>query len=479
MKKQGLNPVFPTYEYIPDGEPYVFGDRLYVYGSHDKFNGEAFCMNDYVCWSAPIHDLADWRYEGIIYRKVQDPQWSEGSYLYAPDITVGPDGRYYLYYALNTTTNMAVAVADNPVGPFEYYGRVHYPDGRILGDGPKDVFQFDPGVLVDDDGRVWLYTGFGLNAPKEIIAQRFGEHQIDGAYCVELAQDMLTVKAEPRCIVPQYKNAMGTEFEKHPFFEASSIRKINGLYYFVYSSTWCHELCYAVSQYPDRDFKAGGPIVSNGDIGLEDWTLEHSANYIGNNHGGMVQVNGQWYIFYHRHTNYHSYSRQCCAEKIYFAEDGSIPQVEMTSCGLNMGDLQGEGYYSAAHACRLYALSGTSYIDRSARHRQDHPTFTQDGPDREDEENQYITNMKNGAVAGFKYFDLRNTDAISVTARGGSGTMLVWDKPGQKLLATVALTEGQSIPAAITGGTAHSGLFFELQSENAIDFVGFTLYTKE
>ena len=37
MKQQVFNPYLPSWEYIPDGEPYVFGDRVYVYGSHDSF----------------------------------------------------------------------------------------------------------------------------------------------------------------------------------------------------------------------------------------------------------------------------------------------------------------------------------------------------------------------------------------------------------------------------------------------------------
>ena len=93
MKKQGLNPYLPSWEYIPDGEPYVFNGRVYVYGSHDRFNGHAYCLNDYVCWSAPVDDLADWRYEGVIYKKTDDPLNPDGSMcLYAPDVTVGPDG---------------------------------------------------------------------------------------------------------------------------------------------------------------------------------------------------------------------------------------------------------------------------------------------------------------------------------------------------------------------------------------------------
>ena len=45
-KRQAFNPYLPSWEYIPDGEPHVFGDRVYVYGSHDKFNAPIFCVND-------------------------------------------------------------------------------------------------------------------------------------------------------------------------------------------------------------------------------------------------------------------------------------------------------------------------------------------------------------------------------------------------------------------------------------------------
>ena len=96
MKKQAFNPYLPSWEYIPDGEPYVFGDRVYIYGSHDFYNGYVFCMGDYVCWSAPVDDLGNWRYEGVIYPKTSDPLNRDGKMcLYAPDVTVGPDGRYY------------------------------------------------------------------------------------------------------------------------------------------------------------------------------------------------------------------------------------------------------------------------------------------------------------------------------------------------------------------------------------------------
>lgn len=98
MKQQAVNPYLPLDEYVPDGEPRVFEDRLYIFGSHDRSHGRKFCMNDYVGWSAPCNNLADWRYEGVIYRKTDDPNNIEKESMYAPDVVRGPDGNYYMFY---------------------------------------------------------------------------------------------------------------------------------------------------------------------------------------------------------------------------------------------------------------------------------------------------------------------------------------------------------------------------------------------
>src|SRR5690554_1457223 len=160
MKKQAFNPYLPSWEYVPDGEPYVFGDRVYVYGSHDRFRGHAYCLNDYVCWSAPVDDLGNWRYEGVIYRKTDEPEYAgRKGCLFAPDVTRGPDGRYYLYYVLSTMNVVSAAVCDTPAGKYEFLGYVHYPDGTRLGERQGDQPQFDPGVLTEGD-LTYLYTGF-------------------------------------------------------------------------------------------------------------------------------------------------------------------------------------------------------------------------------------------------------------------------------------------------------------------------------
>lgn len=397
--KQSYNPYLPSWEYIPDGEPYVFGDRVYVYGSHDKFNGCVFCMGDYVCYSAPIDDLGDWRYEGVIYPKTTDPYNPDGSMcLYAPDVTVGPDGRYYLFYVLDKVSNVSVAVCDTPAGEYKFLGYVHYKDGTLLGSREGDEPQFDPGVLTEGD-KTYLYTGFC----------GFGDKSRHGAMCTVLGPDMLTIEEEPVFVVPGACYSEGSGFEGHAFFEAPSIRKINDTYYFIYSSQVMHELCYATSKNPREGFKYRGVLVSNGDIGISTYKLAEMATaYTANNHGSIVQIKDDWYIFYHRHTNGNWFSRQGCAEKLALQPDGSFPQVEMTSVGLNAKPMEGRGEHPAYIACNLF-------VNEQGR-RPGGPMITQDGRDG-DEEIGYIANLQNNTVIGFKYLDCRGIKQFSVTTR--------------------------------------------------------------
>ncbi len=377
-KKQVFNPYLPVNTYIPDGEPHVFGDRVYIFGSHDKEGGETFCMLDYEVWSAPVNDLKSWTCHGISYHAWQDPdQNDKEKYMYAPDVVKGNDGRFYLYYAMagGTFTGLIhVASAADPQGPYEYYGILQTLDGK-----PYDrCITFDPAVI-NDNGTVRLYYGWALASPDasgismeqrkaltpmllELEMKMFDKTKeqierekdgIQGAFTVTLAEDMLTVLTEPVKILPGQLDAAGTEFHGHAFFEASSIRKIKNTYYFIYSSEVNHELCYATSSFPDRDFKYGGVIISNGDIGFQGRKPEDRLAITGNNHGGIENINGDWYVFYHRHTHKSCYSRQGCAEKIEIREDGSIPQVEMTSCGLNGDPLETIGSYPAVIACNL------------------------------------------------------------------------------------------------------------------------------
>ncbi|MFV0441200.1 MAG: family 43 glycosylhydrolase [Lachnospirales bacterium] len=349
----------PSFEYVPDGEPHVFGDRVYLYGSHDRFGGMNFCLNDYICYSANVNDLSDWKYEGVIFKANKDFRYinkneddrvftlmygyedvdpstvnEKGTHdLFAPDVVKGNDGKYYLYYCFDCLPQIGVAVCDTPAGEYEFLGLVKYSDGRVLGENEGDLFQFDPGVFVDDDKRIYLYSG---NAP--MIKEQPGDGL--NSQVMELENDMITLKTNPKVLLPSLHVSSGTGFEGHEFFEASSIRKINNKYYLAYSSINSHELCYEISDYPDKEFKYGGTIVDIGNIYLNRLTEKEAVNCLGNTHG-IEKINNKWYIFYHRQTNRTNFNRQACAEIIELNEDGSINQVEVTTQGLEGKALDG------------------------------------------------------------------------------------------------------------------------------------------
>ncbi|MDO4621793.1 MAG: family 43 glycosylhydrolase [Eubacteriales bacterium] len=432
MKQRVIaNPYLPMGTYIPDGEPHVFGNRVYIYGSHDAEGGQSFCMLPYECWSAPVNDLTDWRCEGTIYEASQDKDYSEKQkYMYAPDCVKGADGRYYLYYAMSGdgcfTGPIHVAVCDTPAGKFEYYGAVQTADGEVL----DRYITFDPAVFADTDGKYFLYYGWSLEhagatgpvsqeqllGAETMLFGKSAEHIMShenpymGANVVELEPDMLTVKGSIKRVIPGQFESYGTEFEGHAFFEASSMRKIGNKYYFIYSSQWQHELCYAVSDYPDKEFHYGGVIISNGDIGFGGRAPEDRIYVTGNNHGCLEQINGKWYVFYHRQTHKTTYSRQGCAEPVEILADGSIPQVQITSCGLNGVALPADRSYSAAICCELtnghMPHQGTEAITESMPHIAN------------DKEDRFISEISDGTRIGYRYFAFDGAAKVTLSIRG-------------------------------------------------------------
>ncbi|TCL61069.1 glycosyl hydrolase family 43 [Kineothrix alysoides] len=463
-KKQAFNPYLPSWEYVPDGEPYVFGDRLYLYGSHDFYNGPVFCPGDYVCWSAPVEDLGNWRMEGVIYKKTDDPENPYGKMcLYAPDVTQGPDGRYYLYYVLDKISVVSVAVCDTPYGKFEFYGYVRYEDGTRLGEGEQDEPQFDPGVLTEGD-KSYLYTGFAAHGDT-------GRH---GAMVTVLKEDMITIETAPVFVIPSKSYGQGTDFEGFEFFEAPSIRKRGNLYILIYSSVQMHELCYAYSENPCSGFRYGGVVVSNTDLHIDTYKPAlMPAAYGANNHGSIIEIQNQWYVFYHRHTNNSWYSRQGCADKIEFWDNKTIRQAEMTSCGLNQGALTGKGEYPAFIACNLFSREESVYVGGEG-----FPRIRQDGRDG-DTDPAYISNVTDGSTIGFKYFNMQQVSKIGIRIRGyAKGVFHVKTAWDQEPLVSIPVDfsnvweDYQKEIAPLTGVYA---LYFTFEGRGTADFYSFTM----
>lgn len=466
MKTKICNPYLPGKNYIPDGEPYIFDDRIYVYGSHDEFGSDNYCTGCYNGWSAPLSDLADWRDEGIILEKGLDPLDPEGTKsYYAPDVAKGPDGRYYLYYSIEDSSVISVAVSDTPAGKYQFYGHVHDMEGHVLGAIEGDSFQFDPAVLVDEDGRIYLYSGQGMPVPE------MNGRKVRGSMVCELATDMVTAITEQKVLTSHEVNC----FSENPFFEASSIRKIENQYYFIYSPIPnVHNLCYAVSDYPDHGFVYQGVLISNGEISDTKDNGSIPQYYWGNNHGSILEVKDELFVFYHRHTNRSSWCRQGCAE-LLTRKDGKIQQTVMTSIGLNKEPFLLQGKHYAYMACILKRKNMKAYTPYQFLEFDDEdPYITQE----EDTSVPFIANLQDGSQAGYRYFILEDArKCVTVTARGGGEGSLIVAGEKNGMIAKVPVHpsfEWKEYTAEIQPAAGCDTLIITYQGQGKIDFLSFS-----
>lgn len=420
------NPYMPEWEHVPDGEPYVFADpdrpgreRLYVYGSHDTHETK-YCGTDLVLWSAPVEDLTDWRHDGRIFAHTP-PGADDPDTFYAPDVATveepQPDGTtrtaYYLYpQDMGAGRSSMVARSYRPDGPFEVLNWTDDTQTSTVGD-----LGFDPAVFVDDDGRVYGYWGF----------QR--------SYAAEMEPDMYRVK--PGTQVTDMIASCKDDSQVWRFFEASSLRRIEDSYVFVYSRVTLPgeggldasnaTLAYAYAKNPLGPWTYGGTVVDarapeTGEHGEPITTMASN-----NTHGSIVRVGSRWYVFYHRAVS-GGFARQAMAEPVdvTVAADGAVRIVpaEVTSQGLATDGLDPYATTSAGLACWV---TGGSQVPRI-----DNPRY----PD-ENGATAPVTDNTDGSIVGFKYFrfvpagDGTTTQvSLHLTPRGVDGTIEIWlDRP--------------------------------------------------
>jgi len=433
------NPYLPLWEFIPDGEPYVFEDpdcpgkyRVYVYGSHDDLISE-YCGRDQVAWSAPVEDLTNWRYDGIVFTSIYGADGKnlrgdgKGDVLYAPDVAVkrGPDGKLKYYFYPNTQAggrNGQIAVSDRPDGPFAVCN--WNKENPALCDG---VLGFDPAVFVDDDGRVYGYWGF---------------EQSNGA---ELdPETMASVKPGTQVVVDMVSSCKQEGVFR--FFEASSIRKIEDKYVFIYSRKTAdgefglpavnYTLAYAYSDNPLGPFTYGGTIIDcRGRAKDDGGNTICTANPYGNTHGSICEINGQWWVFYHRQTGLDEFSRQAMVSPITVkVEKGkggkvTISEGEYNSEGFQTNGLNPLYKTPAGLACYLTNPKGIrqkfpnffftgSYVQPT---RLDLTSF--EGPFNQKQPYCPVVNNTSGSVVGYKYFN------FSAFTKVGKGKLVAHIKP--------------------------------------------------
>ena len=471
------NPYLPLWEHLPDGEPRVFEDpdqpgkyRAYIIGSHD-ITYTAYCGSDIRMWSAPVEDLSQWRDEGPIFTWFVDGQWDT---MYAPDLVEVKDkatGKktYYLYPHSRGRGRVAmVCVGDRPDGPFRPVNAT--PDGR--GCLPGSIIDFDPSVFVepvtnkkDPDFargfRAYAFYGFQHSTaieldPETMYSMRPGTELHD--YFIPASSRYGEVRDPEGTQYPSlYKDQNPGEFN---FFEASSIRQVGNKYVMVFSGysgpdygleSTNSALRYAYGDSPLGPWRSGGVLVdSRGVVPDENGGHLMTANAAHNTHGSLQEINGQWYVFYHRPprgfgnarqpmvapvkiewdkkkvadggtlriTGYDPYAKD---EKwVAAAADGNVyTGAEVTSEGFQIFGLPPYAYYSAGYACYM--------TDQN---------WMQDNHDVWDN-SMDLAGITNGGIVGFKYFGFGGLaqDAKGVKAFEGV-------RPGDGATLSLCLTPG-------------------------------------
>ena len=474
------NPFLPLWEHIPDGEPYVFEDpnhpgkfRVYIYGSHDTLI-KGYCGRELVVWSASVDSLNNWRYDGEIFSVTKNAKGEYlydgglGDVLYAPDVALKVDSTgkktYYLYPNDQIDDrNGLIAKSDRPDGPFEVCNWSNIYPNRADG-----VLQFDPAVFVDDDGRVYGYWGFERSKAAEFDPET-----------------MATVKRGTEKIMDMISGRY-QEGIFH-FFEASSIRKIKDKYVFIYSRFTeegefglpmsNYTLAYAYSDNPLGPWTYGGTIIDGRarEINEQGDTIA-SATPDGNTHGSICEINGQWYVFYHRQTGTDEYARQAMVAPIEVnVEEGpggkvEISEGEYTSEGFALNGLNPLECHSAGIACWYTGPKPAthewpnntfygSYVaagyggDKKGMSKEEAQASTAkyEAPYDLRYNSNDVVNNTDGSIVGYKYFNFDCTEGrndvtllLNLTPEGVDGTIEImadrpWTSQGGKLLGTIEL----------------------------------------
>lgn len=287
-KKVGNGNPLMGHKFGADPFAMVDGDRVYIYMTDDhlyKDNGEVIKEGYGDTRRISIissEDLVNWSDHGAqpVAGSGAPASWANNSWApCAAHKTIDGKEKYFLYFADNGS-GIGVLTADTPYGPWKLpKSGMKQLISRSTPNCGDVTWLFDPAVLVDDDGKAYLYFGGGVPDGKD--------SDPGTARCVQLGDDMISIVGTPQKINPPY------------LFEDSGINKVGGKYLYSYCSNWTGnsnpgvaKIAYMTSDSPLGPFKYVGAIFDNpGDAG---W-----AGGGGNNHHAMFEFQGKYYMTYH------------------------------------------------------------------------------------------------------------------------------------------------------------------------------------
>lgn len=325
------NPLI-TQSYGADPYGMVYGDRLYVYMTHDAYmyDGEGNISNNTYSTIKSLRcissaDLVNWTDHGVIHvgGLKGATTWANNSWAPAAiHKNIDGEDKFFIYFA-NSASSIGVLTADSPIGPF----RDPLGEPIITRETPNcsDVtWLFDPAVFTDDDGKSYIYFGGGVPEGKSDMPKT--------SRVIELGNDMISTVGEAVTIEAPY------------IFEDSGINKIGDTYYYSYCSNWdsrdnakgeyvpaIAEIIYMTSDNPMGPWQYQGSILENPGKYFGSW---------GNNHHCIVEFNKSYYMLYHTQLLQDSIGvsggyRSTHINEIKVNSDGSLQKVIPTKSGVD------------------------------------------------------------------------------------------------------------------------------------------------
>jgi hypothetical protein len=414
---QADNPVVQTC-FTADPAPMVYSNTVYLYTSHDEDDAKGFHMLDWKCYSTT--DMVNWTDHGSIASLAIFPWAKQDNDAWAPQC-IERDGKFYLYVPISVPgwpkNVIAVAVADNPLGPFKD------ALGHPLVD--KANGYIDPTVFVDDDGQGYLYFGN------------------PNAWFVKLNTDMTSYSGE----------VVKADGKPRSYQEGPWIYKRNGHYYLAYASTCCPEgIGYAMST------NATGPWEFKGNI-MDGHKLSSG------NHPGIIDFKGKSYVFGFNYklnwelTDVHRERRSVCVAEMTYNPDGTIQKLP---------------WWNDEGVAQVGTFNPYAQVDASTICYE---KGVKTKPRGSDQQGVYVNAIENGAYIKIKGVDFGNKGAtnfiasVAAAADGATITMRLDSETGNaigtlKVKSTGALEKWETQSCKITGARGVHDLYLKFFGGN-------------
>ena len=287
LQRPELNrPIIQT-SFTADPAPYVHGDTVYLYTTHDEDDAEGFKMKDWLLYTST--DMVNWQDHGAV-ASLRDFKWYKGDNGAWAEQVIERNGKWYMYCPIHGN-GIGVLVADSPFGPFKD------PLGKPLVWNKEHWYDIDPTVWIDDDGQAYMYWG--------------NPH----LYYVKLNEDMISYSGDV-VQLPKIK-----DYQEGPWFWGRKTAEGKKKYYLAFASTCCPEgIGYAMSDTPTGPWEYKGHIMN------------HTPQTRGN-HPGIVDFKGKSYCFglnydiFRLETSRHAERRSVSVAEMEYNADGTIKEL--------------------------------------------------------------------------------------------------------------------------------------------------------